>query len=71
MTQTPVALARPAGLAAVFRAMRDDLALRARRRAAYRRTLADLSAMSDRDLADIGIARFMIEDIAAEAAARV
>lgn len=38
------------------------------RRAIYNRTLGELSAMSDRDLADIGIARVQIEDIAFEAA---
>ncbi len=33
----------------------------------YHRTLAELNAMSDRDLADIGITRLSIRDIAREA----
>ncbi len=33
-------------------------------RAAYRRTLNEMRALSDRDLADIGICRADIEDIA-------
>jgi uncharacterized protein YjiS (DUF1127 family) len=33
-------------------------------RAAYLRTLREMQALSDRDLADIGIARADIEDIA-------
>jgi uncharacterized protein YjiS (DUF1127 family) len=44
--------------------------MRARDRA-YRKTYRELDQMSDRDLADIGITRFMIADVAAEAAARV
>jgi len=42
---------------------------RARRDRAYRKTYRELDRMSDRDLADIGITRFMIADVAAEAAA--
>ena len=38
------------------------------RRAVYLQTLNELSAMSDRDLADINVARVSIEDIAHEAA---
>ncbi|MFN3721712.1 MAG: DUF1127 domain-containing protein [Paracoccaceae bacterium] len=38
------------------------------RRALYLQTLNELSAMSDRDLADINVARVSIEDIAREAA---
>lgn len=38
------------------------------RGAAYDRTLGELRAMTDRDLADIGIARIQIEDIAYKAA---
>ncbi len=58
------------GLAAAFRdflARREDSRRRDR---AYRRTYRELDQMTDRDLADIGIPRFMIADIAAEAAAR-
>lgn len=38
------------------------------RRAVYVRTIEELSAMSDRDLADINLARVQIEDVAREAA---
>jgi uncharacterized protein YjiS (DUF1127 family) len=38
------------------------------RRAVYLQTLNELSAMSDRDLADINVARVSIEEIAHEAA---
>ncbi|WP_240335555.1 DUF1127 domain-containing protein [Pseudotabrizicola algicola] len=38
------------------------------RRAVYLQTLNELSAMSDRDLADINVARVSIEDIARQAA---
>jgi uncharacterized protein YjiS (DUF1127 family) len=38
------------------------------RRAIYLKTLDELGAMSDRDLADINVARFEIEDIAHQAA---
>lgn len=38
------------------------------RRAVYDRTFGELNAMTDRDLADIGLARVQIEDIAYEAA---
>jgi uncharacterized protein YjiS (DUF1127 family) len=39
-------------------------------RAVYIQTLEELSALTDRDLADLGIARISIEDIAREAARR-
>lgn len=38
------------------------------RRAVYLRTLEELDSMSDRDLADINLARVQIEDIARQAA---
>jgi uncharacterized protein YjiS (DUF1127 family) len=58
------------GIVATLRVWRDARLDAARRDAVYRRTLAELGAMTDKDLADIGIARFMIADIAADAAAR-
>jgi uncharacterized protein YjiS (DUF1127 family) len=59
------------GIASTVRSIRAGLAETARRNRAYHRTFAQLDAMTDRDLADIGITRFMIGDVAAEAAARV
>lgn len=38
------------------------------RRAVYVKTLNELRSLSDRDLADLGIARVQIEDIALQAA---
>lgn len=48
--------------------MIEAFKLRRSRRAAYRETLTELKAMSDRDLADIGLSRMMIDDVALEAA---
>jgi uncharacterized protein YjiS (DUF1127 family) len=59
------------GLRAALRGLFARLAEARARDHAYRRTYRELDQMSDRDLADIGITRFMIGDIAAEAAARV
>lgn len=50
--------------------LRDSFADRIRRMAVYQQTRSELEAMTDRDLADIGITRFMIADLAREAAAR-
>ncbi len=38
------------------------------RRAIYSRTLAELNALTDRDLADLGVSRYQIADLAREAA---
>ncbi|MBL8561662.1 MAG: DUF1127 domain-containing protein [Gemmobacter sp.] len=38
------------------------------RRAIYSRTLAELNALSDRDLSDLGVSRHQIADLAREAA---
>lgn len=58
------------GIVSSLRAWRDARLDAARRGEVYRRTLNELGAMTDNDLADIGIARFMIADIAADEAAR-
>ena len=57
----------------LFEAIRAAFAIDpqvARRNSAYRQVRNELNALSDGDLADIGICRGQIEDIAAEAAAR-
>jgi len=72
MSQSTISLAGGfdlSGIANTYRTLRAALADRANRIAVYRQTYAELDSMSDRDLADIGIARFMIADVAAEAAA--
>lgn len=38
------------------------------RRAVYSRTLAELNALTDRDLSDLGVSRYQIADLAHEAA---
>lgn len=42
--------------------------LMAHRRSVYRQTLAELSALSDRDLSDLGLHRSMITAVAKDAA---
>jgi len=54
-----------------LRALRAARAEASRRDRAYRTTYAQLDEMTDADLADIGISRHNIADIAQEAAARV
>ncbi len=56
------------GLVERFNTFRAELADRSAKLSVYRQTVSELAAMSDRDLADIGIARGMIEAIALEAA---
>ncbi|MCE8005819.1 DUF1127 domain-containing protein [Aestuariivita sp.] len=51
-----------------FRQFRAELAGHRRNRAVYNRTFTELSAMSDRELVDIGLSRGDIEQIAQEAA---
>lgn len=69
VSETPRVVSGPnfgwiANLADAFRLYRA-------RRAAYLYTLNELSAMTERDLADLGISRLMINDIARQAAADV
>jgi uncharacterized protein YjiS (DUF1127 family) len=56
------------GLSGAFAAIRKSLTDKARRAHAYRETYRQLDAMTDRELADIGISRLQIRDIAEEAA---
>ena len=57
-----------ASLANRFSAFRAALADRYAKYKVYRATLAELSALSDRELADLGIARSSIQSIATDAA---
>lgn len=57
-----------AGLAGRLDAIRQDLSARLARYRLYRRTLDELAALSDRDLADLGLHRSQIRDVAREAA---
>ena len=51
-----------------FSALRADLAQRWTRHQLYKTTLAELSQLTDRDLADLGLHRESIRDIAKDAA---
>ena len=70
MTYAHTAHAPATGAAGFFATLRETIATHARKTATYHRILRELDQMTDRDLADIGIARFMITDIAKEAAAQ-
>ncbi len=50
--------------------LRTSLSTRLTNYRTYRATLAELSALSDRDLDDVGLSRGMIHDVAASAAYR-
>ncbi len=54
---------RPA-LADRIRATIDTIRAARAKRAVYLRTMRELEALSDRDLADLGISRLSIEDLA-------
>ena len=56
---------------AAYRAARlfDGIAVKAQQRAAYKKTVDELSALTDRELNDLGIARTEIPAIAAKAVA--
>jgi len=51
-----------------FAALRADIAARVAHNRAYRTTFNELSSMTDRELADIGVSRSMINEIARQAA---
>lgn len=56
------------GFAAYISQLQHQLREHRRRQAAYRRTYDELIRLDDRDLADLGISRADIPDIAREAA---
>lgn len=65
VTQSRASMARPADRApGIFAQLGEALA----RRRIYRRTLNELRQLSDRELADLGISRMTIVDVAHEAA---
>lgn len=51
-----------------FETWRADWAEKAAKRKVYRATFHELNALSDRDLADLGLHRSMIKNVAWEAA---
>ncbi len=56
------------GLADRFAAIVKAIRLAAQRRAIYDRTVRELNGLTNRELADLGIARLNIEDVARAAA---
>ena len=56
------------GLADRLSALKDGVATALRQRRVYNRTVAELNTLTDRELADLGISRLSIGDIAHEAA---
>jgi uncharacterized protein YjiS (DUF1127 family) len=58
------------GLGLRLAELRSALAERLERRRIYRRTIEELSALSDRDLEDLGLHRSRIVEVAQEAAYR-
>jgi uncharacterized protein YjiS (DUF1127 family) len=57
----------PLGLGKYIHRIAGELRLRAEYRAAYRRTLAELESMSDRELTDFGFHRSELPEIARKA----
>lgn len=62
MEAAPAPVARPGFIANLRRVVAERRAFSR----AYHRTFAELNALSDRDLADIGISRVQIRDIATD-----
>lgn len=56
------------GLADRLAVLRDAVLTAIAQRRTYVRTVAELNALTDRELADLGISRFSIPEIAREAA---
>ena len=67
MTDTPIAV-EVVSLPRYVRWIREDLTQRLDRYRLYRKTLAELSTLSDREMNDLGIDRFSLRDIARQAA---
>jgi uncharacterized protein YjiS (DUF1127 family) len=68
MTEATYVRSQDAGLVARVEALLVAGAQLLRRRRIYSRTQAELSALTDRELADLGISRFDIARVAREAA---
>ena len=67
VTDTPIAV-EVVSLPRYIRWIREDLTKRLDRYRLYRKTLAELSTLSDREMNDLGIDRFSLRDIARQAA---
>ncbi|EPX75499.1 DUF1127 domain-containing protein [Salipiger mucosus] len=67
--QQDIARFNQSGLKARFQQLRDTFEQRAARRAVFHRTVDELQALSDRELADLGFHRSEIPRIARQAVA--
>jgi uncharacterized protein YjiS (DUF1127 family) len=65
-----ITTAAPRGLFAALENLRARIDRAMTRRAVYLRTLDELSALTDRELADLGFARCDLPRVASEAAGR-
>ena len=61
----------PLSLSERFNALVEDLKQRRERRRVYSQTLTELMRMNERELEDLGLTRFMLKDVARDAASRV
>jgi uncharacterized protein YjiS (DUF1127 family) len=61
-------IARPATSNNALGSLIDGLRARIERTRVYHRTLAELNALNDRELADIGVSRLELREIARDAA---
>jgi uncharacterized protein YjiS (DUF1127 family) len=66
-----VSTAAPKGFIAALSALRARIDRAVRRHVEYSRTLDELSALTDRELADLGFSRFDLRRLAREAADRI
>lgn len=60
-----------ANIAAPFYAVYASLKVALARRAVYKRTVAELNTLNDRELSDLGLHRSMIKGLAREEAAKI
>ena len=60
-----------ANIAAPFYAAYASLKVALARRAVYKRTVAELNMLNDRELSDLGLHRSMIKGLAREEAAKI
>jgi uncharacterized protein YjiS (DUF1127 family) len=58
----------PGGLLARLAILKDGVVTAVQQRRTYARTVAELNALTDRELTDLGISRLSIPEIAHEAA---
>jgi len=68
MTYVSTSRAAPSGLLHRIAGLKTLAVTAIRQRRVYTKTLTELNALSDRELADLGISRIAIADIAREAA---